>query len=91
MPFPCSNCGGETNTIISRPDVPHFFCSNCRPENVSRDRKGYTGRKMWAGSEVYSREQLREKAHNFEESQRARVKEERRRMRPSLRAKLYGE
>ena len=90
MPFPCPHCKADTTTIISRPGVEHMFCPSCRPEN-SLDKKLYSGRKFWAGSEVYTKEQLKEKAHNFEQTTMARVREDRKRMRPSLRKKLYGE
>lgn len=92
MSLVCPNCGHDTSRLITRPDVDiPLFCEGCRPQPRPLDGHLYSGRKCWAGQEVYKRETLREKAWNFEQTQMAAVKEQRRRMRPSTRKAIYGE
>jgi len=86
----CPHCRKAARRIIALPNVDGLRCEHCRPD-MPADTKLYTGKKGWGGHEVYTREQLREKAYNYEQTQIAGVKEERRRMRPSVRMALYGE
>ena len=69
MPLICPTCKTETRKIISRPHVDYLFCVNCadRVQGRTRDGKVYSGRKFWAGHEAYNRNQLEEKAYNYEQ------------------------
>jgi hypothetical protein len=93
----CPTCGAGTNRLIWLPtlrgDNPVVCCEACRYRLSlpARDRKLYTGKKFWVENDVYTRDQLKEKNHNFEEGVKAQVREQRRTMRPSTRKRLFGE
>ena len=93
----CPTCGAPTNRLIYPPirrgDDPIVCCESCRYKvsHTKRDRKNYTGKKFWVEEEVYTRDQVKEKNYEFEQSVKAQVAETHRHMRPSTRKRLFGE
>lgn len=93
----CPSCNAETNVLIFLPclrgENPRICCGQCRHRHstTTRDRKLYTGKKFWVEEDVYTRDQVKEKNHEFEKSVKQQVAQQHRTMRPSTRKKLYGE
>ena len=87
----CPHCGKETTCLRTTPLVSHIYCDNCRPETSSRDRKLYTGREFWHERDCYTKEQVRELNHDYEQTTKKRVADQFKNMRKSTRKELYGE
>ena len=93
----CPSCGQEVNVLIFLPCIrgedPKICCSGCRHKfNQSvRDKKLYTGRKIWVENDVYTPDQVKEKNFEFEKSTKAQVAQQYKTMRPSVRKKMFGE
>mgnify|MGYP001577391568 FL=1 len=93
----CPSCNAPTNRLIYPPvrrgDDPIVCCESCRYKvsHTKRDRKLYTGKKFWVEEEVYTRDQVKEKNHEFEKGVKQQVADQYKHMRPSTRKRLYGE
>ena len=93
----CPSCKAEVNVLIFLPCIrgedPKICCSGCRHKfsGHTRDKKLYTGKKFWVENDVYSKDKLKEKNHEFEQSVKQQVADQYKHMRPSTRKKMFGE
>ena len=87
----CPHCHKSTTRLRTHPLVEHIFCDQCDPGHAPRDRKLYTGRKFWHEKDCYTRDELREANHNFEQGVKQKVADNFKHMRKSTRKAIYGE
>lgn len=93
----CPSCGTPTNRLIWLPtrrgEDPIICCESCRYRlsSPTRDRKLYTGKKLWVEEDVYKRDKVKELNYEFEQSTKKQVADQYKRMRPSKRKELFGE